>query len=805
LVIGLIALAAQLSIVAHAPDSAAACEAIELTVAINAPGSVTPQIVAPSLSPFDILRSSSVPRVSYDPRGAQGAGSVLAEFRYVLTTDRIGTFTIPSFEARLGPQTVRSRPLQIQVRPSEPRGNVPTVVARARIDTSLEVNFRALALPETVYVGQQANYEVAVFLNESVRDRLRRNPTFFPPDMQSMLAYDLPSRGDPPRRRVGSRCFDALVYQRALFPLMSGRFAIPPAQLVYSLPLSASFFSREETHELQTDSTIIVAVEPPRTGRPGDFSGAVGSLRVAARLDTSVARVGDPVVLTVNVSGTGNVKLFPRPAVSIPWATLVNGDERVRVDETSRRIAGSKEFDWVLTPRLAGELDLPPIRYPYFNPDSRRYEVASTSGSRVHIRPGTLASSDTARTEAILAPRTRYRGVLRRSPHESPVFWVFLALVPLPALSLRARERRRLAMPVSRQAGERLAALARASRGPVDPSVLRRTFTSALADRLGLEAESFTRAGALARTLRRRGVSTDAALEAERFLRVLDEAAFSPHGTLPPNAAARALELYRIADSEALTRAEIRFTSPVAIAIFLVGAAAVQANNIDAARAEFDRGVAAYQRHEFVVAREAFARSVSMEPRAPDAWANLGTAAWASADSARSVAGWQRALRTEPLAPDMRSRVELVHSLPLDSSGFVVPLPPAWLFDVAAILWCIAWGLAAVRLRAGRAPDRWSLVTFGLIAAGLTLAGFGLGDRTSGRQLAVVRHTVSLSTDPALGGDLGPTAIVGEVIRVTGQQGAWSRVRLDDGREGWVESSRLLSLDPRDAGQIASN
>src|SRR5207253_11469676 len=124
----------------------------------------------------------------------------------------------------------------------------------------------------------------AVFLNETVRDRLRRNPTFFPPDMQSMLAYDLPVRGDPPRRQVGSHCFDALVYQRALFPLMPGRFAIPPAQLVYSLPLSASFFSREETHELQTDSTIIIAVDPPNAGRPAVFRGPVGALRLRARL-----------------------------------------------------------------------------------------------------------------------------------------------------------------------------------------------------------------------------------------------------------------------------------------------------------------------------------------------------------------------------------------------------------------------------------------------------------------------------------------------------------------------------------------
>jgi hypothetical protein len=586
---------------------------------------------------------------------------------------------------------------------------------------------------------------------------------------------------------------------------MSGRFAIPPAQLVYSLPLSASFFSREETHELQTDSTIIVAVEPPRAGRPVDFGGAVGALRLAARLDTAAARVGDPVVLTVNVSGTGNVKLFPRPTVSIPWATLVNGDERVRVDTTSRRIAGTKEFDWVLTPRLAGELDLPPIRYPYFNPDSRHYEVASTPGSRIRIRAGTLASADTARTETILAPRTRYRGAPRTPPHESPIFWVFLALVPLPALSLRARERRRVAPASPRRAADTLSSLARSSRGPADPSVLRRAFTGALAERLGLEAESFTRAGALARALRRRGVSRDAAAEAERFLRLLDEAAFSPSGSLPTGAPGRALELYRIADGEALTRSELHLGSTLMIALFAVGAAAAHAKPSEAARAEFDRGVEAYQRHEFVVAREAFTRSVAIEPRSPDAWANLGTAAWASSDSARSVAGWQRALRIEPLAPDMRARAELVHSLPITAAGYVVPFPPSWLFDIAAILWCIGWGLSAVRRYRGTESDRWSLVALSLTAAILTIAGFALSERTSGRQLAVVRRSVALSTDPALGGDLGPTVIIGEVVRVRGRQGAWSRVVLDDGREGWVDSARLISLDPRDAGQVSSD
>jgi len=798
-VIALVAIAAQLAIVAHAPDTAGVCQAIEVSVAVSARGNTAPEVVAPSLAPFDILRSSAVPHVTYD---ARNGGSTTAEYKYVLTTDRIGTFNLGSFEARLGTASARSRPIEIAVRQGT-RPNVPTVVARARIDTSLEVNFRALTLPETVFVGQQANYEVAVFLNETVRDRLRRNPTFFPPDMQSMLAYDLPVRGDPPRRQVGSHCFDALVYQRALFPLMPGRFAIPPAQLVYALPLSASFFSREETHEIETDSTVIIAVEPPMTGRPASFGGAVGNLRVGATLDTTASRVGDPMLLTVRVSGTGNVKLFPRPSVGISWATLVNGDERVRVDTNARRIAGQKEFDWVLTPRIAGELDLPPIRYSYFNPDSRRYEVASTNPTHVRIAPGALASGDTARTETLLALRPRYRGAPRTPFHEHPVFWALMALAPVPAISLRARERKRRAAPRSVTSGGRLVAMAHDTARAHDPSQIRRAYTMALADRLRLAPESFTRAGGLARALRRRGVSTDVALDAERFLRTLDEAAFAAGGTLPDNAINRAAELYRVIDAEALPPTHIAIPALCIAGLLAAGVATAHAFDASAQRA-FDQGVSAYQHHSFVAAREAFIAAVIAEPRAPDAWANLGTASWAVADTARSVAAWQRALRIEPLASDVRDRVELAHALPISSAGYVAPLPASWVFGFAALLWVIAWTSAAYRAaRRGSRPGA-DVAAVAVVAALIAVGGFALNDRLAGRHLAVVRHTESLSHDPELGGERGATAIIGEVVRVTGRQGAWSRVLLDDGRDGWLESAALISLDTRDASQIAA-
>jgi hypothetical protein len=375
----------------------------------------------------------------------------------------------------------------------------------------------------------------------------------------------------------------------------------------------------------------------------------------------------------------------------------------------------------------------------------------------------------------------------------------------LPAVILAAREKKRRAAEQSPNRQARLAKLAKDAALARDACEVRRAYTMALAERLGLNPESFTRPGALARSLRRRGVSTDLALDAERFLRQLDEAAFSSTGVLADDAARYAADLYRKVDEEALPSARIPVATLAIVGLLAVGVATAHAFDVAEAQRAFDQGVEAYQRHDFVAAREAFIASVIAEPRAPDAWADLGTASWAASDTLRSVAAWQRALRMEPLADDVRDRVELVHALPWSSAGWVPALPASWVFELAAFLWLAAWATAAVRANRGRPMGSRDIATVGVIAAMLVIAGFALNDRLGGRNLAAMRQTASLNNEPQLGGERGATAIIGEIVRIDGRQGAWCRVVLDDGRDGWIESSSLISLDAKEFDQIRIN
>jgi hypothetical protein len=214
--------------------------------------------------------------------------------------------------------------------------------------------------------------------------------------------------------------------------------------------------------------------------------------------------------------------------------------------------------------------------------------------------------------------------------------------------------------------------------------------------------------------------------------------------------------------------------------------------------------VAAYDGRQFAVARTAFTSVAHAEPWAPDAWANLGTAAWAVHDTAMAAVGWQRALRLEPTAPDLRDRLQLAEPNGFGSIGFVAPVSAVVTFWVAAAAWCIAWLIAALLAFWRRAPHRLGIrraaYAAGLGGVLLLFAALDLDQRQAARNLAVIRSTSRISSDPALGGETKATAVIGEVARAVRRQGAWTLVSLDDEREGWIESTRLISLERGTSG-----
>ncbi len=703
----------------------------------------------------------------------------------------------------------------------------PPVVSRSRIDPSRGVNFHALLVPDTVYVGQQATYQIGVFLNQDVRRRLRRNPEFVPPETRSLLVYDLPDARTPLVGTIDGRQYEIHVFQRAFFALSPGRYVVPPSRLTYALPQSASFFSREESHSMRSQAVTLVVLPIPTAGRPEDWVGAVGDWRARLRVDSSSGRVGNPLVVTMRIEGRGNVTLLPRPRLTVGWGNLVAADERVEFDSTPSTLRGAKEFDWLLTPRQVGRRTIPPQRFVFFNPVARRFELATTTAVSVTVASGdtvsvdsvadALARADTAAAvPADLTVRAAMGSAAGHSWLRAPWFVALLLLAPLPAAAGAFRHRRRRPRRVPSHAQQLRAAV---GAPPLDAASLRRLAHDALRDRVGLDVGLALANETLVADLRHEGVTEETARRAASLLQRLDAAVFSGERPSHVPTAADLSALVAAVDGEARRGGTARGDSArgdsargdsargdaaqrgtararaarVLVLMLACAATPLLARQGDDAAKSWAAAHTAYAGRDFELAERHFLDVARLRRDHPDVWANVGTAAWMAGDTARAVQGWQRALRLEPLDRQLRDRLALVRAVQDRGAARVPPvpvqLPPALLL----IAWLAGWGLLARRAWTGRPIAlRGAWLTVG--GAALLLAAAWLDDIQRAGDLAVVLRPEPLRALPVLGAELGAAPLTGEVARVLERRGAWAHVRLDGNRQGWFAGELLLSL-----------
>ena len=686
------------------------------------------------------------------------------------------------------------------------QGTYPEVVTRSRVNHSRGVDFHALVVPETVYVGQQATYQLGVFLDQDTRQRIRRNPEFQPPETRSLLSYDLRERaGGSLNGNIDGRPYEVHVFRRALFPLTPGRYAIPRARLTYALPQSPSFFSREENFTLSSEAVAFVAIEPPAAGRPADWAGAVGVWTSRARTDTARGRTGEPFVLTLRVEGQGNVTLLPRPPLSIQWASVVNADERVKLDSTPSLLGGFKEFDWLVTPNVAGNQRVPAVRYAFFNPRTRRYEAALSQQFDLRVAEGDAvavapAVSDVVQPGQVLAIEPSLGREAPAPVGSYPLVLALVALAPVATLGAWIARRPRRVRPAATPE-QRLGAIGDRADADAVRSV-RRALIEGLQLRTGLDPSGLTVPGAWTIALRKAGVSATAATAVEALIAEVDVACFADAPQAQPRGAgwaAQAREALSIVDAEACEGRPVRRRSRAtagavaSMLVLLAGAGVLYAAVDTGARDSFALGTTAYSGGDFVRSARHFGDAARSAPRAAAAWANLGTASFLAHDTASAVLGWQRALRLRPLDSGTRQRLGRVRA-PQEAGVARVPrLPariPSW---VALAVWVLGWSAATRQSWHRRSARR--AVAGTLLLGGAALAGaFELERRLEARDLVVVMDPAALRAFPALGADTRSTPMAGEVASVVGRQGAWVRLRLDGDRDGWIPRERIAAL-----------
>ena len=270
-----------------------------LQVTVETRGAAPDEIRLPALSrDLEILGTSDFTQTQITVPGGR---TRVTRREVVIVARSRGIYRIPPVIVRVAGMTYRTDPLDLLVT----SGGAPGVIDRSEATSSLDVQLSA----DTVYVGEQVLLRAEATFAEEMRTRQSRPATFDPPAPTGFWIQDLPDPISVTLRTREGRTVETQTYRRAYFPLAPGSYRFPPARLHYEV--RRGFLYAPETRELVSDSARLVVLPVPQEGRPAVYNGAVGSLSLQASVSPLRVRAGEPVVLTVDLDGVGNLKAMP--------------------------------------------------------------------------------------------------------------------------------------------------------------------------------------------------------------------------------------------------------------------------------------------------------------------------------------------------------------------------------------------------------------------------------------------------------------------------------------------------------------
>jgi hypothetical protein len=339
-----------------------------------------------------------------------------------VTPQFLGVFSIPGL-------TPQSKPIGLEVvSGNEPDPYAfhspkpqPLPVAPAPIPKGVQLKaggavFVQLVIPKrAVYVGESVPIDIEVGVRPGIVTSLNGPPTLNNSD------FTLNNLSRQPIRReqvIEGSPFEVMTWHTMLAPVKPGNFS-----LSVEAPLSVrSARSAEDTAfaaklgwpfsqiifngiapkdvTIPSPASELEVLPLPTQGQPKDFSGAVGDFQVSSDISPVSAAVGEPQTLRLHISGMGNFDRVDSTMLDHldHWKTYP-----VKSSFTPRNAlgySGEKVFEQPLIAALPGEQSIPALEFSYFNPNTQRYERASTQPIKVTIAasladgsPGALAAA----------------------------------------------------------------------------------------------------------------------------------------------------------------------------------------------------------------------------------------------------------------------------------------------------------------------------------------------------------------------------------------------------------------------------
>ncbi len=363
----------------------------------------TPRVPPPAIAGLQVVGTQ--PNVSTQQSFVMDAGgtrrSISTTLSWRIAATREGTFTVPARELVIDGETYTLPSATLRVRPDD---EVANELFRFEFD-----------LPDKpFFVGET----VPAFLKVYIRSDLRASQPEPNVEVSEGLLLEAAEEPDIRREQVDGVTYHAVIWSLLLTPIRADSFTVrAQAQFEFIDPQNPryeeSFFRRRQVPErklLFGPEEVLTARPVPREGRLPGFNGAIGQFTSEVSLDTSTVRAGEPVTLTLALSGSGNFDRVAAPEIpeTPGWRLYPPRVNFTPTDELG--FTGTKSFEYLLIPADETISTTPEIPWTAFNPYSETFLDLSAAPQPVAVAPAPArgeAIDFTERAAASPAPSPR--------------------------------------------------------------------------------------------------------------------------------------------------------------------------------------------------------------------------------------------------------------------------------------------------------------------------------------------------------------------------------------------------------------
>lgn len=840
--------ASDISVSARVDKSKLSIEdTLTLTIVIEGETRSLPSPELPVMNGFRTYSSSRSQNISI----VNGEIFASTTFRYILVPQQIGKLMIEPVQIGYKGKIYETDSMEIEVTSA----SVVSAPAPARTSSSPPPSTdeenganKKLFIQTYVdklrpYVNEQVTLTFAFYRSID----LFENPEYEPPTTVGFWSEDMPPQNQY-FKTINGRTYQATEIKTALFPTTTGDLTISPARLKVTVPQqSEDVFSMDPFDIFKSGpwasvgkgKIVVLATQPiviqgqpiPEEGKPEDFKGDIGEYRLSVKVDRTQVEANQPVTITSEVSGKGNIKTITSPVIILPQGFKeYEGGGSEDISKDSYTVRGKKVFEKVVIPTIPGKLEIPPVQYAFFNPNEKKYEILESEPIFLEVKPsGKQEELVGVSSSGGAAPKSEVKRVSKdirfiktavsrledqeTFPWDRPSFW-WIYSSPWFLLGLFytwQRRQSRLSQDVVYAKQQKAHGLAqkrlRQAKSKMNIGDIAGFYTEAqkainsfITDRLGIATASLT-LDEVIRRLQDRAVSEENLKRLRVLLEECDLARFAPSQLSSGQMKNRFEEAASLIVQLEKSRGKKPFGFMALLALLTVFISAAP-RDAAAVNELFDQSNADYQNQKFDSAIEGYHHLLQQGIRHGAIYYNLGNAHWKKGERGNAILYYERGLRLFPRDEDISANLnyakgEIVTEgkIQTESKGFLEKIAEVftgktslrelvavtvifyWILIVFLLLW-----VALMAQRKTLKPWLTALFALWILLASLT----GLKKYDLDRPTAVVLEKEAvLRAGPGEDFHVQATLPEGLLVRIVRQSKGWIEVQLGD-LQGWV-------------------